>query len=78
MTIAQIKKILHESIENIDDKEILLELKMITEAKYKFSAEPKLHKFQENRIAESKKQIKEGKSYSNAEANNMTDKWLNE
>lgn len=76
MTLAQIKKLLHESIENIDDKDLLLELKKIAEAKYKFPEEPKLHKLQEERIAVSKTQIKEGRSQSDSEANNKIDKWL--
>ncbi|RYD75509.1 MAG: hypothetical protein EOP53_16345 [Sphingobacteriales bacterium] len=78
MTTAQIKKLLHESIENIDDKELLLELKKIAESKYRISAEPKLHKLQEERIGMAKMQIKEGNSLSNDQANNKIDKWLSE
>ncbi|HLG28602.1 MAG TPA: hypothetical protein VI387_00205 [Candidatus Brocadiales bacterium] len=78
MKTKEIKSLLHESIENIDDEDFLLAMKQILERKYASSEEPKLAKWQIKRIEEAKKQIKKGTYLTNEQADKLVDKWLNE
>lgn len=78
MKNRQIKALLHESIENIDDPALLLAVKEMLDHQYTPAAEPKLSDWQLSRIEQSKKQIKEGKSYTAKEADDIVDRWLNE
>ena len=78
MRKQNIKALLHESIENINDEDFLQAVKNIVDRKYIPSANPKLSKSQIDRIEESKAQIRNGKFLSNKEADKLVDKWLNE
>lgn len=78
MKTQEIKSLLHESIENIDDEDFLLAIKQILEKKYVPTEEPKLAKWQVKRIEAAKKQIKKGKYLTNEQVDKLVDKWLNE
>ena len=78
MTGKDIKTLLHESIENINDDAFLNAVKQILDRKYTTSAQPKLSKEQIQRIEESKEQILKGNFLTNAQADKLVDKWLNE
>ena len=78
MSTEDIKGILHESIENIDDNEFLLIIKELVEHKYQPTDSPKLTEWQLKRIEESEKQIKKGEYYTDEQADKAIDKWLEE
>ena len=78
MTGKNLKTLLHESIENINDDAFLTAVKQILDRKYTPSAQPKLSKEQIQRIDESKEQIRKGNFLTNAQADKLVDKWLNE
>ena len=78
MTTREIKTLLHESIENINDEALLLTIKEILERQYKPENAPTLSKWQKDRIEESKQQVKNGESFSAEEADDIIEKWLNE
>ena len=78
MSTHEIKQLLHESIENIDDSNFLLAVKQIIERKYTPGSLPTLSEWQLGRIQESKEQIKHGKSISNYQADLLVEKWLRE
>ena len=78
MKEQNIKTLLHESIENINDEDFLVAVKQIIDRKYVPSAQPVLSKGQIRRIEESKEQIRQGKFLSNGQADKLVDKWLNE
>lgn len=78
MKTRQIKTLLHESIENINDPALLLAVKEMLDRQYIPAAEPKLSEWQFKRIEESKEQIRQGKSFTDREANDIVDQWLNE
>lgn len=73
----ELKKLLHESIENIDDEAFLQTVKEILEQKYE-PEEVTLTPFQENRIEEAKKSIDQGDALTNEQADQLVSKWLNE
>ena len=72
-----LKSILHESIENIDDADLLMAIKELAERKYTPDSEPKLSPAQIARIEESHRQIKDGIFLTNDQADALVDKWLN-
>ena len=78
MSTQEIKMQLHKSIENINDNEFLLTVKQFIEKKEYSSEEPKLSNWQLNRIEESKEQIKQGKFFSNIQADLLVERWLSE
>lgn len=78
MRQQNIKTLLHESIENINDEDFLIAVKQIIDRKYIPSDEPKLSKNQIERIEESKDQIRSGKFLTNEQADSLVNKWLNE
>jgi len=78
MSTQEIKQLLHESIENIDDGEFLIAVKQIIDRKYTPGTVPNLSEWQLERIESSKEQIKHGKSLSNNQADLLVEKWLNE
>jgi len=78
MKSQNIKSLLHESIENINDNEFLLAIKQIMDRKYSPSAIPDLTEEQIQRIEESKEQIRKGNFLTNSEADKLVEKWLNE
>lgn len=78
MSTDEIKAMLHESIENIDDNDLLLTIKELLERKYTPSVSPTLTDWQKHRLNESEEQIKQGRSFSDDEANQIINKWLSE
>jgi len=73
----ELKSLLHESIENIDDESFLQTLKHILDHKYQPQEEIKLSSDQKKRIDEAKKSIDQGKYLTNEQADQMVAKWLN-
>ena len=78
MRQQNIKTLLHESIENINDEDFLIAVKQIIDRKYIPSNEPKLSKSQIERIGESIEQIQNDRFLTNEQADSLVDKWLNE
>jgi hypothetical protein len=78
MKAQNIKSLLHESIENINDEDFLLAVKQILDRKYTTSNQPKLSKEQIQRIDESKEQIRKGNFLTNDQADKLVERWLNE
>ena len=78
MSTEELKKHLHEGIENIDDDEFLKTIKELIDRKYSASHEIKLSDKQLNRIRESEEQINAGNYFTNDEIDKIIDKWLNE
>lgn len=78
MSTEEIKTALHESIENIDDNDFLSAVKQIIDRKYIIQKEPVLTDWQNNRINESYLQVKEGKTFSNHQADLLVERWLSE
>ena len=78
MSAQNLKTLLHESIENINDEDFLLAVKQILDRKYLPSDQPILLMEQIQRIEESKQQIKQGNFLTNEQADMLVDKWLNQ
>lgn len=78
MSTDELKRHLHEGIENIDDNEFLNTIKELMEHKYSAPAEPKLTDWQFKRVRESEKQISQGEFLTNEEADKIIYKWLKE
>jgi hypothetical protein len=74
----ELKTLLHESIENIDDIELLHTVKTILDHKYQSVAEPQLTEYQVNRIEKAKISISKGETLPNQQADKLVDRWLNE
>lgn len=70
------KKLLHESIENIDDEAFLQIVKEILDRKYE-PGEVTLTPYQKNRIGKAKKSIEQGDALTNEQADQLVNKWLN-
>lgn len=77
MGTDEIKGMLHEGIENIDDKEFLLTIKEILDHKYQ-STKNSISDWQLKRIRESEKQIENGEYYSDEQVDKAINKWLGE
>lgn len=77
MTKQEIKSLLHESIENINDEDFLLALKEFLDNNYIVSSQPQLSDWQKKRIEESEKQINKGEYLTNEQADKLVEKWLN-
>jgi hypothetical protein len=78
MSTNEIKVLLHESIENIDDQQFLIAIKQIIDRKYTSAKNPLLAEWQLNRMDESKAQIEKGQFISNTQADQLVERWLNE
>lgn len=78
MSTEELKKHLHEGIENIDDDDFLNTIKELIDRKYSASYDIKLSDRQLKRIRESEEQISAGDFLSNDEVDKIIDKWLNE
>lgn len=76
MSTEEIKSVLHESIENIEDDDFLLTVKELIESKYNLSKIPKISDTQMKRILESDNQIEKGNFITNEEADKLVDEWL--
>ncbi|MDZ7773186.1 MAG: hypothetical protein U5K31_10690 [Balneolaceae bacterium] len=73
----ELKELLHESIENIDDEAYLQTVKELLDRKYK-ARKITLSSHQINRIEEAKNSIEQGDYLSNEQADELVKKWLNE
>jgi hypothetical protein len=73
MNTVEIKTLLHEGIENIDDKDLLLSIKDLVDEKYVPMDIKKLSPWQIQRIDNAKKQIEQGNFLTNAEAYKVVD-----
>jgi len=78
MSTDEIKGLLHEGIENIDDKEFLLTIKELFEHKYQSTQSPALSEWQLKRIKTSEEQIDQGDFYTDEQVDKVIDKWLEE
>ncbi|MDX2002953.1 MAG: hypothetical protein SFW35_11005 [Chitinophagales bacterium] len=78
MTIEKIKQLLHEGIENIDDKDFLLMIQEIVEHKHISYKEPILSMEQLKRIQQGKDDFKKGIFITNEDADRLIDQWLKE
>jgi hypothetical protein len=76
MNTVEIKTLLHEGIENIDDKDLLLSIKDLVDEKYVPMDIKKLSPWQIQRIDNAKKQIEQGNYLTDAEADKVVDEWL--
>jgi len=74
----ELKNLLHESIENIDDEELLRIAKNILDRRYKPANKIELTEYQKQRIKQAKQSISEGNTLSNKRADELVDRWLNE
>lgn len=76
MSKQEIKSVLHESMENIDDEKFLEAMRVIIELKYKSMPALKISERQKKIIDESAEQIENGEFYSDEVADKITDEWL--
>ncbi|MFO8030754.1 MAG: hypothetical protein R6U28_12915 [Cyclonatronaceae bacterium] len=74
----ELKSLLHESIENIDDDELLLMAKSLLDRKYKPDEAIELNDYQKQRIEKAKASIARGEYLSNEQADKLVAQWLNE
>jgi hypothetical protein len=74
----ELKSLLHESIENIDDEELLRTVKEMLDYKYHSVSEPELTEYQVKRIEQAKESIRKGETLTNNQADKLVEKWLNE
>jgi hypothetical protein len=76
MTTEEIKTILHESIENIEDEKFLEAIRVILENKYKTIPSLKISEKHKKILDESSKQIEDGDYFTNEEAKKIANEWL--
>ncbi len=76
MSTQELKNLIHESVENIDDKSFLDAINSLLQRKYQSATQPVLSDHLLKRIKESKEQIQQGRSFSNTEADKLVDEWL--
>jgi hypothetical protein len=74
----ELKSLLHESIENIDDEELLHIAKSILDRKYEPAENIKLNEYQKQRLDKARKSIEKGEYLTNEQADELVTKWLNE
>ncbi len=74
----ELKTLLHERIENIDDEELLHSVKIFLDQKYQSVAEPQLTEYQVKCIEKAKRSISKGETLTNEQADELVDRWLNE
>jgi hypothetical protein len=73
----ELKSLLHESIENIDDEEILHLAKDLLEGKYKPIPNIEISDYQKKRLSKAKESVKKGQVLTNEEADELVSKWIN-
>ena len=73
----ELKTLLHETIENIDDEELLYLAKNLLERKYSPAEDIELNEYQKQRIEKAKASIARGDSLTNEKADELVAKWLN-
>lgn len=76
MDSKQLKAKLHESIENINNIEVLKTMNEISMQHYTIIQEPELNEYQIKRLSESEQQIQDGNFYTEKQANELIEKWL--
>jgi hypothetical protein len=76
MTTIELKNVLNEQIDKINDKNFLETIKMFIDSKAE-SHQIQLSEYQKKRIAESRKQIRNGQYIDNDLLNQKVEKWLN-
>jgi len=74
----ELKSLLHESIENIDDEGLLRVAKSILDRKYTPVENIELREYQKQRLEKAKAGISKGESLSNEQADKLVSQWLNE
>jgi hypothetical protein len=74
----ELKNLLHESIENIDDEELLRVAKSVLDRKYAPAENIELHEYQKQRLEKAKAGIDNGEYLSNEQADKLVAQWLNE
>ncbi|MEX2409994.1 MAG: hypothetical protein WD607_01255 [Candidatus Paceibacterota bacterium] len=74
----ELKSLLHESIENIDDEELLRVAKSVLDRKYAPVDNIELHEYQKQRLEKAKASIAKGEYLSNEQADKLVTQWLNE
>lgn len=74
----ELKSLLHEGIENIDDESFLQTVKQILDRKYEPEEEITLSPYQQKRIKEAKQSINRGDYLTNEQADQLIARWLNE
>ena len=74
----ELKTLLHERIENIDDEELLHSVKILLDQKSQSVSEPQLTEYQVKRIEKAKLSISKGETLTNEQADELVDRWLNE
>jgi len=74
MTTAELKSLLHEKIDKIEDEDYLEDLaEMLNDSS---QADIKLEQWEIDRIEESEKQIERGEFYTEEEANRRVEEWF--
>jgi len=74
----ELKTLLHESIENIDDEELLRIAKSILDRKYEPVENIRLYEYQKHRLENAKKSIQKDNYLTHEQADELVTKWLNE
>jgi hypothetical protein len=76
MSKEELKAILHESIENIDDDSLLAAIQEMLRHNYTTPQKPQLTEEQFASIEKAKIEINSGKYLSNDDANQIAEEWL--
>mgnify|MGYP000468816722 CR=1 FL=1 len=72
----ELKNLLHESIENVDDVSVLRAVKELLDRKYVPEEEIEISYEQKKRIEEARESIEKGDYLSNEEADRIVSDWL--
>jgi len=78
MTLTEIKSVIHEDVDKIDDAELLDVLKIFNETHLLNPQEPKFSEEQIKRLEISRKQAENGDFYTNDEVDREIELWLKE
>ncbi|MEO8149134.1 MAG: hypothetical protein ABI723_15925 [Bacteroidia bacterium] len=76
MSTEEIKSIIHEGIENIDDLDFLETIQSLINEKYLAKPAPHLTDKQIEHLKRSREQIKNGEFHTNDEVKKMMTEWL--
>ena len=76
MSVAELKGVLHESIENINDEDLLFVLKEIIDEQYRVKQGLILSTERRQALELSEKDAKEGRFVSNEESDRQVNAWL--
>ncbi len=76
MTNQEIRSVLHEGIENIEDEKFLEAIKIIIESKFKSRSPLIISEKRKKILDEGISQIKKGEYYSDEEEKKITNEWL--